>query len=347
MTEYLIVEYIFFTEKKINLRFKDNKLNWECNMGKNKQIMFVCPQCAAQKYVGVPPDVYKGSKSGTTPVVVPEGVVCEHEIRSYIDKNGNVRGYINFEYHIMSADVKVEKIKDKAKRAYESELVSSKIDFILDIMNRYDFLLFIESCYAKFPVILIENDLEGERFQKFYAFFALLFPKIAKHSLVYTMAEYDAISKDKIFSNYFIYNLTHNLKINSPCSVEESDNLKFLLNKKYFSRFIFFNNAIKYMERYGDIAAKFVPAPPKQRLKEIGKDKDYEMPDWVSIETIEMIIHRNEFIARQHLAMWKNDELLSPALKALIPKQKELDEAATKNLAKIEEQVEKLHDSLW
>ncbi len=307
--------------------------------------MFQCSRCHKSKYVAVPVEVFEKSKTGTTPVVIPENVICEHEIHSYIDKNGAVRGYIQFEYNIMSMTGRIEKIKQKALAEYKNYFGRISIAPILEGFRPHDLLHLFECCFMRYPIILIENEPEGSQFQLFFSLFASIYPKLADRILIYSMSEYDELTKEKNFENYFILNTTHYLLLNSPITFDQSESVLFLMKKEYIENYILFNNAIKYLERYGDLVAELMPKTPKSIYKQLSKEKTKQ--EWLSLEIVDMICHRNEFIARSHVSMWSNDDMLSPALKSLIPRQEEWDDGASKELEDMDQKLSKLKDGLW
>ncbi|UYP44478.1 hypothetical protein NEF87_000763 [Candidatus Lokiarchaeum ossiferum] len=314
-------------------------------LAKTKNIIFICPVCRKSKYVQVPVDIFAKSTTGTTPVMIPENVICEHKIHSYIDKNGAVRGYLQFEYNIMSMTAKIEQIKTKALSKYRNYFGRTNIEFILDSFSKHDLLHFFESCFMRYPIIFIENEPESDRFQLLYSLFASVHPILAEKILIYSMSEYDELIKDGNFDNYCILNVTHGLLLHSPVSLFESESVSFLMDRKLLENYILFNNAVKHLERYGDLVADLMPKAPKVIYKQLSKEKNKQ--PWLTQELVEMIFHRNEFIARSHTSMWKDDALLSESLKSLIPRQKILDEEGRKELEDMDQKLSKLKEGLW
>lgn len=312
---------------------------------KTKNIIFICPSCKKSKYVQVPVEVFGKSTTGTTPVIIPEGVICEHKIHSYIDKNGAVRGYLQYEYNIMSITARIDQIKSKALAQYQNYFGRTNIEFIYDTFSKHDLLHFFESCFMRYPIIFIENEPESNRFQLLFSLFASIHPKLAERILIYSMSEYDELIKNRNFDHYCILNVTHGLLLNSPVSLFESESVLFLLEKPLLENYILFNNAVKHLERYGDLVAEMMPKSPKTIYKQLAKDKNKQ--PWLTLELIEMIYHRNEFIARSHVSMWNSDYLLSSTLKELIPKQKMLDEDGRKELEDMDQKLSKLKEGLW
>lgn len=193
-----------------------------------KNIKIICPTCNKSKMIPIPTEAFQSKESGALSILIPIGLVCEHEFHAYIDKNGVVRDYLCSDIDVRDgndiANVKIQEISTKA--------TDIDIEKLLKIISERDLRSIIYAGFLGSPLLILETDLNSERFFVFVTFLLKLLPETLKKMGVMPPEKYLDYEKTQGegLKTVTVYNLAYNISVKKPFGDSESEPFNDIIN---------------------------------------------------------------------------------------------------------------------
>ena len=181
-----------------------------------RMILIVCPTCGKQRKIPVPEEQIMSKETGTTSLLIPANMVCEHQYHAYVDKNFAVRDYLTVDFS------KQNQSTENIKKAILNTIDPNKID--LDMLGEYfdieDFRKILFAGFLGVPIILLEEDFENPILKYIFYILSKLMPETQESTLFMNPNNYLKFPEAKV---YFVYNVKQKLLVRRPYTGSESE----------------------------------------------------------------------------------------------------------------------------
>ncbi len=232
-------------------------------MAQTKSIQVICPICDTRGRVDVPRAKVEAKDTGTTSVLVPKDLMCEHSFYTYVDRNYAVRDYLVTDLMLFSEKDKYEQLKLQIqKEARQKGVTYAQISELISDRHLRNLLFagFIGS-----PIMILTHDPEKADFKTLFSLLVLMFPHISNTFKIYLPTKYLDVEKtqEEILANTTVYNLAYKLMPRKPFSASEADPMQniitFFKNQETRLNFVYAKNFLDILEIFYEEFQKLSP----------------------------------------------------------------------------------------
>lgn len=266
-------------------------------MSSEKRVRIICPICQSSKPVPVPADVIKKKETGATSVYIPSGMVCEHEFYAYIDKNFAVRDYLVLEYSLQDETKKAERLKNEIIKKADS--LNLEYDNLMNYIEEWDLRSLLYSCFIESHIVLLEDDVDSERFGVLFNILNKLFPQMMATATLYTPQGFLKYKENNpIPDGITVYNVPFKLSVTKPFGETESESfdkiLQILKDGPHKLQIIYAKNYIDYLRKFSEEVIDY-PVEETIKISKILKKRHPDHEDKFNPELIRVMRKRNNF----------------------------------------------------
>ncbi len=266
-------------------------------MSSEKRVRIICPICQSSKPVPVPAEIIKEKATGATSVYIPAGMVCEHEFYAYIDKNFSVRDYLVLEYSLQDETKKAERLKNEIMK--KADTLNLEYENLLKFISDWDLRSLLYACFIESHIVLLEDDMDSERFGVIFNVLAKLFPKALSTATIYTPQGFLKFKENNpIPDGITVYNCPFKLSVTKPFGDTDSESfskiLKILKEGPHKLQIIYAKNFIDYLRKFSEEVIDY-PVEETIKISRIMKKRHPDHDEKFDPELIRVMRKRNNF----------------------------------------------------